>query len=58
MPKQHGPGALVIVDDEIKAIKLSLEGVPAIAIVGVSKERIAEWIRERGANLISRKGTQ
>lgn len=48
----NGPGPLVIVNDELQALKLCLEGTPAIAVVGVSKERVREWLQERGANIV------
>lgn len=48
----NGSTPPVIVNDELQALKLCLEGCPTIAIVGVQKERVREWLQERGAKVV------
>ena len=53
----NNPGiSLVVTDDHLKALKLCSEGTPAIAVVGVSKDQLANWLSSQGADVIVRRG--
>lgn len=48
--------SLRVTNDHLEALKLCSEGSPAIAVVGVPKEQLAEWLSSQGAAVIVRNG--
>ena len=46
--------SIVFVNRVSEAERLCLQGQPAIAILGVSKGKLAKWLRRRGAKIFDR----
>lgn len=47
---------LVFVNRPEKAMQLCLRGIPAIAVIGMSEDDLADFIRERGGDVTIRTG--
>lgn len=48
--------SIVITNRPSQALRLCLQGQPAIAVMGASEPAIAKWLRARGANAKNKAG--